>query len=132
MAILLTPMPAFLTLAQGAEEFPAVQVSGKVKPVQALIDGKDYRLADDLNALSGSVADLLNTLPSIEVDADSDVSLRGDSKVTILVDGKPSTRLTGTKAGDVLTQLSAWDSERIEVMTTPPRSILGRRHRRRH
>jgi len=117
-------VPVFMLLllakARGAEELPAVQVSGRVKAVQTLIDRKVYHMADDVHALTGSVADLLNTLPSVEVDADGNLSLRGDANVTILIDGKPSTQLTGSKAGDVLTQLSARDIERIEVMTTPP------------
>jgi outer membrane cobalamin receptor len=48
------------------------------------------------------------------------VSLRGDTNVLILIDGKPATRLQGSKAGDNLQSISAQDIERIEVLTTPP------------
>lgn len=109
-----------LTNTQAADELPAVKVSGKVAAVQSLIDRKIYRVTNDVQALTGSVADLLNSLPSIDVDADGNTSLRGDPNVTILIDGKPSAQLSGSKAGDGLLQLSARDVERIEVMTNPP------------
>lgn len=106
--------------ARAADELPAVSVSGRIKSVQTLIDRKVYRMSDQIQALTGSAAELLNSLPSVEVDADGNVSLRGDPNVTILIDGKPSSQLSGSRAGDGLLQLSALDIERIEVMTNPP------------
>jgi len=66
------------------------------------------------------LSDVLNAIPSIDVDPDGIVSLRGDSNVLILVDGKPSPQFSGPAAGDNIQSLSAMDIERIEVMTTPP------------
>jgi outer membrane receptor protein involved in Fe transport len=54
------------------------------------------------------------------VDPDGIVSLRGDTNVLILIDGKPATQLQGANAGDVLQSMSASDIERIEILTTPP------------
>src|SRR5207249_1150305 len=48
------------------------------------------------------------------------VSLRGDTNVLILIDGKPATQLQGSKAGDNLQSVPASDIERIEILTTPP------------
>ncbi len=48
------------------------------------------------------------------------VSLRGDTKVLILIDGKPSSQFAGSSAGDNLQSIPAKDIERIEVLTTPP------------
>src|SRR6202030_4114907 len=59
-------------------------------------------------------------LRSAAVDRGSLVSLRGDSNVLILIDGKPSTQFSGASAGDNLQSIAAKDVERIEVLTTPP------------
>ncbi len=97
-----------------------ISITGKLKPVQTGIDRKVYNVANDLQSLTGNAADILNTIPSVEVDADGNVSLRGDNRVTILVDGKPSAQLSGARAGDGLLQFSASDIEKIEVMATAP------------
>jgi outer membrane receptor protein involved in Fe transport len=68
----------------------------------------------------GTLDDLLSVIPSINVDPDGAVLLRGDTNVLILIDGKPATQLQGAKAGDNLQAIPASDIERIEVLTTPP------------
>ncbi len=97
-----------------------VTITGKVKAEQTLIDRKVYKVSGELTAGTASAADVLNTLPSVEVDIDGNLALRGDRNVLILVDGKPSAQLTGSGAGDALLQFPASMIERIEVMTTPP------------
>ncbi len=79
-----------------------------------------FDVAGDLQSITGNAADLLNEVPSVEVDADGSVSLRGETNVTILIDGKPSALLSGTAAGDGLQQLPADEIEKIEVITNPP------------
>jgi outer membrane receptor protein involved in Fe transport len=88
--------------------------------VETLIDRKVYNVKTDLQSTFGTLSDVLNAIPSIDVDADGIVSLRGDGNVLILVDGKPSPQFSGPAAGDNVQSLSATDIERIEVMTTPP------------
>jgi outer membrane receptor protein involved in Fe transport len=73
-----------------------------------------------VQASFGSVGDVLSAIPSVDVDPDGLVSLRGDSSVLILIDGKPSALLSGSKAGDNLRSIPARDIERIEVLPTPP------------
>jgi len=107
-------------VAEETQSLSSVVVSGKSSTVQTLVDRKVYKLTDEVQALTGSAADVLNALPSITVDIDGNVSLRGDSNVTILVDGMPSAQLSGAKGGDGLLQISAKDIDRIEVMTNPP------------
>jgi outer membrane receptor for ferrienterochelin and colicin len=107
-------------LAADAATTPEVVIRGQARPVQTYMDRKVYTVSSDLQSVNGSAADILNTIPSVTVDADGNVSLRGESKVLILVDGKPSAQLSGAGAGDALTQFSANDIERIEVMTTAP------------
>lgn len=102
----------------GATE--SVVVTANRLNVQTLVDRKVYSVATDVQATFGSVSDLLGVIPSIDVDADGVVSLRGDSNVLILVDGKPSPLFTGASAADNLQSIPAKDIERIEVLTTPP------------
>jgi outer membrane receptor protein involved in Fe transport len=109
-----------LAPAPGQNTPQTISITGKIKPVQTAIDRKIYNVANDLQSLTGNAADVLNTIPSVEVDADGNVSLRGDDRVTILVDGKPSAQLSGARAGDGLLQFSASDIEKIEVMTNAP------------
>lgn len=102
------------------EGAPAVVVTAKKLQVQTLIDRKVYTISADLQSHAGTAADVLNNLPSVEVDADGNVALRGDTHVTVLVDGKPSTQLSGANIGLGLQQFPASDIARIEVMTNPP------------
>jgi len=97
-----------------------ITVTGKVRPQQTLIDRKVYKVSGELSAGTASAAELLNMLPSVEVDVDGNLSLRGDRNVLILIDGKPSAQLTGSGAGDALLQFPASMIERIEIMTTAP------------
>jgi outer membrane receptor for ferrienterochelin and colicin len=104
---------------------PASQVQGVVviarKPkVETLIDRTVYDVKTDLQSKTGTAVDVLQNVPSVEVDADGNVSLRGDPNVTILIDGKPSAQFAGGNAGLGLQELPASDIERIEVMTNPP------------
>jgi outer membrane receptor protein involved in Fe transport len=85
-----------------------------------LIDRKVYSIANDLQAVTGTAADVLNQIPSVDVDGDGNISLRGDANVTILVDGKPSAQFSAGNRGAALQQFPAQDIDRIEVMTHPP------------
>ena len=106
--------------AQGEEPAQSIDVTAQKLPVQSLIDRKVYSVTEDLQSVTGSAADILDRIPSVEVDGDGAVTLRGDSNVLILVDGKPVAQLTGSTAGTWLQQFPANDIEKIEVMTTPP------------
>ena len=83
------------------------------------IDRKVYIVGRNLQVTTGSVADILHNLPSVEVDALGNISLRGDTNVQLLIDGKPSTSLSAANRGEVLQQLPADTIERIEVITNP-------------
>jgi outer membrane receptor protein involved in Fe transport len=87
---------------------------------QVLLDRRVYAITSDLQAATGTAADVLNQIPSVDVDADGVLSLRGDAHVTVLVDGKPSAQFQGASGGSSLQQFPAADIDRIEVMTNPP------------
>lgn len=82
------------------------------------IDRRVYNVDHDLMARSSSASDLLQNIPSVQVDIDGNVSLRGSADVLVLVNGKKSP-LMGKSRADVLQQLPAAGIEKIEVITNP-------------
>ena len=97
-----------------------IVVTSEKLPVETLIDRKVYSVTSDVQSTFGTLSDILNVIPAVDVNPDGIVSLRGDSNVLILIDGKPSTQFSGTAAGDNLQSIPAKDIERIEILTTPP------------
>lgn len=95
-----------------------VTVSGSLDVLKAGIDKKVYNVEDDLTSKGGTVNDVLNNIPSISIDQDGKISLRGDGNVTILIDGRPST-LASNSGQSLLDAIPANSIERIEVVTNP-------------
>src|SRR4029077_4087899 len=117
----LIPMALFAAPADNSSTpMETVVVQGQKLTVETRIDRKIYTVPEDAQSALGTLSDLLNVIPSVDVDPDGAVSLRGDTNVLILIDGKPATQLQGSKAGDNLQSISAREIERIEVLTTPP------------
>src|SRR3974390_523388 len=113
----------YLVYAGTSGPTETVVATAQAQGPQTLIDRKVYPVANDLQSTFGTAADLLNNIPSVTVDADGNVSLRNDSNVTILIDGKPSAQFSGSTGGQSLLELPASDIERIEIMTSPPASV---------
>jgi outer membrane receptor protein involved in Fe transport len=103
-----------------AQTIDEIIVSARKLNVESKIDRKVYTVADDAQGVFGSASDILSVIPSVDVDLDGMVSLRGDRNVLVLIDGEPSTKFQGSAAGDNLQSLSATDIERVEILTTPP------------
>ncbi|WP_307351260.1 TonB-dependent receptor domain-containing protein [Caulobacter ginsengisoli] len=116
-----TPAPAPAAPAPKTEgtTVSGVTVKAGDPPMKSSIDSRSYSVAGDLQATSGSVADALKRIPSVEVDIDGNVTLRGDPSVTILIDGKPSGAMKSQSRADVLQQMPADRIDRVEVMTNP-------------
>ena len=104
-----------LTKTQNVKE---VVVRGQKEVMEAGIDKKVYNVAEDLNVNGGTANDILNRLPSVEVDQDGGVLLRGQGGVTILIDGRPSS-MSGGNGKTLLDALPANSIERIEIVTNP-------------
>jgi iron complex outermembrane recepter protein len=95
-----------------------VNVTGE-KPVMELkVDKKVFNVEKNTTTAGGSATDVLRNVPSVSVDESGNVSLRGNSGVTILIDGKPATML-GTDAASALQSLPASSIENVEVLTNP-------------
>ena len=82
------------------------------------IDRKVFNIDKDLLSQSGNVSDLLQNIPSVVVDIEGNLSLRGSENVTVLIDGKPS-MLMGKNQASILQQMPANSIKSIEVITNP-------------
>jgi len=104
----------------GEKTLDAVTVTGASQNgFRSSIDRRSYGVANDLATTTGSISDALKNVPSVEVDVNGNVSLRGDTNVTILLDGKPSAMFRGQSAAQALQSLPADSIERVEVITNP-------------
>ena len=101
--------------------------------LEMLIDRRVFNVGNDLSAAGGTASELLVNVPSVAVDIDGNVSLRGSSQVQILIDGRPS-ELTGAAQGAFLEQIPASSIDRVEVITNPSarRSGWHSRHPQHH
>lgn len=103
---------------ENTKELEVAKVSANKKILETSFDKKVYNISEDLTSRNGSVNDVLNNIPSVEVDQDGKISLRGDGNVTILIDGRPSV-MSGNSAKSFLDALPANMVERIELVTNP-------------
>lgn len=106
-----------ITLTLDVEQLQAVEVVGERTTVELRLDKKVYNVGSDLTVKGGSVTDVLDNVPSVTVDVEGNISLRGNESVRILINGKPSA-LSGLSP-DALQQLPAEAIEKVEVITNP-------------
>jgi outer membrane receptor protein involved in Fe transport len=107
-----------ISLSNQSGRLKEVTVTAKRSALNTSIDRKTYSVDQDIMSKSGSVSDILKNIPSVEVDIDGNVALRGSGDVIILINGKPSP-LMGRSRAEVLQQLPANSIDRIEVITNP-------------
>lgn len=107
-----------IELAIDATQLDAVEVVGERTTVEVRLDKKIYNIGKDITTSGGNVSDALNNIPSVTVDVEGAISLRGNENVRILINGKPSA-MAGFGSTDALKQLPADAIERVEVITSP-------------
>ena len=107
-----------LRLRPDAAALVAVEVTAARDRVEVQVDRTVYHIADDPLASGGSTSEALETIPSVEVDVDGNVSLRGASNVVILIDGRPAP-VGRDVVGVYLQSLPAEAVERVEVVPNP-------------
>ncbi|HPE43732.1 MAG TPA: carboxypeptidase regulatory-like domain-containing protein, partial [Bacteroidales bacterium] len=95
-----------------------VEVVAEKSTVEMTLDKRVFNIGKDLSSTAGNAIEVLENIPSVTVDIEGNVSLRGDEGVRILVDGKVS-GLAGINSRDALRSLKADMIERIEVVTNP-------------
>lgn len=107
-----------VSLALDAQALDQVEIIAERTTVEIKLDKKVYNIGKDLTTAGGTVSDALNNVPSVSVDIEGGISLRGNENVRILINGKPSA-LAGFGDGNILSQLPAEAIERVEVITSP-------------
>lgn len=104
-----------ISLNVSRQQLGDVNVVAERGRIEYKIDKKVINVANDINAAGGTAVTALENTPSVEVDIDGNVSLRGSSNFTVLVDGRPSV-LSGS---DALKQIPSSAIQNIEVITNP-------------
>ena len=82
------------------------------------IDKKVFDVSQDIASVGGSASEVLENIPSVEVDSEGNISLRGSQSVTVWINGKAQ-GLTSDNRGDILDQLPSESIDHIEVITNP-------------
>ena len=90
-----------------------------VKPYRVELDKKVYDPSTDLISKGGNLQDVLSNVPSVSVETDGTVSMRGNTNVKFLINGKPSALLGIDSGANGLQSIPADQIERIEVITNP-------------
>jgi outer membrane receptor protein involved in Fe transport len=107
-------LPTFL-LDEIPTQLETVEIQTEKTTIEHKLDKKVFNVGSDLVSKGGNATDILNNVPSVSVNYNGTVSLRGNTGVRILINGKPSV-LT---ANNGLEQIPAENIEKIEVITNP-------------
>lgn len=107
-----------LFLESSFQELNNVEVTAEKSTFTSSIDRKTFNIGKDIMTTSGTASELMQHIPSLQVDIEGNISLRGSENVLILINGRPSS-LMGANRAAVLQQMPANTIEKIEVITNP-------------
>lgn len=105
-----------VNLSEDAAQLSEVVVRAEKSSVEIKLDKKVYNVGQDMMVKGGTVSDVLDNVPSVSVDSEGNVSLRGSDNIRILIDGRPSNAINVAEA---LRQLPADAIDKVEVITNP-------------
>ncbi len=105
-------------LSSGANTLDEVVIQAEKSTMELSLDKKIFNVGKDLANAGGTATDILSNIPSVSVDVEGNVKLRGSDNVRILIDGKPS-GLVSFKGSAGLQQLQGSQIERVEIITNP-------------
>ncbi len=107
-----------IRLTGSVSQLEGIDLVGRRSDVEIRLDKRVYNIGENLNARGQNVSDVLENIPSLSLDIEGNLELRGNTNVRILIDGKPS-GLVGLNGIDALADLPAESIERVEVITAP-------------
>jgi ferric enterobactin receptor len=107
-----------LRLSATVKSMDEIIVQAEKSTMELSLDKRVFNVGKDLANAGGTASDILMNIPSVSVDGEGAVQLRGSGNVRILIDGKPS-GLVSINGGSGLQQLQASMIERVEVITNP-------------
>ena len=106
-----------ILLAEDSEVLDEVFVRADKSQTEFRLDKRVFNVGKDLSSTGASVLEVLNNVPSVNVNIEGEISLRGSSGVQILINGKPS--VLASEQGNALGTITAEMIEKIEVITNP-------------
>jgi len=106
-----------ILLAENSTALDEVVVRGERSQMEFRLDKRVYNVGKDLSSTGASALEVLNNVPSVNVNIEGEISLRGSTGVQILINGKPS--VLTNEGGSALSTLTAEMIDRIEVITNP-------------
>lgn len=107
-----------IVLEIDSQQLDEVEVVAEKSTVEIKLDKRIYNVGKDMTVKGGTAADVLDNVPSVSVDVEGNVSLRGNENVRILINGKPS-GLIGLSSTEALRQFPADAILKVEVITNP-------------
>ena len=105
-------------LSEDTNMLQEVEVTGQRSQMKLEVDRKTFSVDQIISSAGGTASDILESIPSVEVTTDGEISLRGDTSVEVWINGKQS-GLTSDNRGEILQQIPAESIERIEVIDNP-------------
>lgn len=107
-----------IKVSETENKLEEVSITGEKRVMELKVDKKVFNVEKNTTTAGGSAADVLQNVPAVSVGTDGEVSLRGKTGVTILIDGKPAT-LLGSDVNSALQSMPAGSIESVEVITNP-------------
>ncbi len=107
-----------LYMSDDSQSLEGVTVTAQRSNMKLEVDRKSFDVSQDITNAGGAASDVLENIPSVEVDNDGNISLRGNTSVEVWINGKAS-GLTSDNRAEILQQLPAESIERIEVIDNP-------------
>lgn len=107
-----------IKLTEDTQNLQEVEVVGQGTTMRFELDKKVFTVDQNIANAGGSVTDALDNIPTVDVDQDGNISLRGSESVEIWINGKPS-GLTAENRADIMRQMPAESIKEIEVITNP-------------
>ncbi len=105
-----------INLEEDFNQLEEVTIRAERTTVEIKLDKKVYNVGKDLMVKGGTVSDILDNIPSVTVDIEGNISLRGNENVKVLIDGRPSNAINIAEA---LRLIPADAIDRVEVITNP-------------
>ena len=106
-----------IEIAQDAQQLEEVVVEGEVSQTEFKLDRRVFNVGKDLSSTGASALEVLNNVPSVNVNIEGQISLRGSQGVQVLINGKPS--ILASEEGNSLGTITADMIDRVEVITNP-------------
>lgn len=104
-----------LLLVADSEILKGIEITAERSVMEQLVDRKVIHVGKDLSTAGASASDIMNNIPSVNMDQDGNISMRGNENVRILIDGKP----TQLDPKTLLKQIPSNSIDKIELITNP-------------